>query len=502
MKRPGSIASRPSRVQAEVGVNARLTIVGLGPGTPELVTRSAWHVLENASDVYLRTTDHPLAEVLSDLTRVHGFDDLYVANEDFQAVYDEIVAKLLELARQPGGAVYAVPGDPMVGEATVQALIAAAEEASLELEIHHGISFIEPCLALVGYDAIDGLTICDALDLAQAHHPPFPPDTPVLISQVHSQFVASEVKLTLLSQYPPEHEVFLLQQAGTDHAARRLMPLHAVDQIQDFGNQAALFIPALPSISAFESFQETVAHLRAPEGCPWDREQTHQSLRMHLMEEAYEALHALDADDMPALQEELGDLLLQIVLQAQIAAEGGDFNMADVIASIQSKIIRRHPHVFEGASVQDVDQVLHNWESLKAEERRDQGQDKGAMDGVPAGFPALAQADEIQSRAARVGFDWRKIEGVIAKVQEEFSEVERTLTSKETEAEIGDLLFAIVNFARWRGVEAESALRGANLRFRTRFNHMEQAATNRGKALDQLELDELEALWQAAKQAA
>ncbi len=322
-----------------------------------------------------------------------------------------------------------------------------------------------------------------------------------MISQVHSRYVAGEAKLTLLNQYPPEHEVFLLQQAGTDRATQLQVPLHAVDQIEQFGNQAALFVPALPQASAFESFQETVAHLRAPEGCPWDREQTHQSLRMHLMEEAYEALHALDADDMHALREELGDLLLQIVLQAQIATEGGDFSMADVIASIQSKIIRRHPHVFEGASLQDVDQVLHNWESLKAEERREQGQDKGALDGVPVGFPALAQADEIQSRAARVGFDWRKIEGVVAKVQEEFSEVEHALTPMETEAEIGDLLFAIVNFARWRGVEAESALRGANLRFRSRFNHMEQAATAQGKALDQLDLDELEALWQAAKQA-
>ncbi len=482
-------------------MSAGLTIVGLGPGSPELVTRGAWQVLEHAEEVYLRTADHPLAQILNDFTTVTSFDELYDACNDFQAVYDGIVSRLIALARRPGGVVYAVPGDPMVGEATVSALIDTFKNEPGELVIHHGISFIEPCLELVAYDALDGLAVFDALELARGHHPPFPPDTPALLSQIHSKFVASEVKLTLLNQYPPEHEVHLLQRAGTPQSSAVTMSLYEIDRVPDFGNQAALFIPALVKESAFESFQETVAHLRAPEGCPWDREQTHQSLRMHLMEEAYEALQALDSEDLPALQEELGDLLLQIVLQAQIATEGGDFRMADVIASIQSKIIRRHPHVFEDTQVQDVDQVLHNWEALKADERLDQGTGKGALDGVPLGFPALAQADEIQSRAARVGFDWRKIEGVIEKVQEEFSEVERASLPQETEAEIGDLLFAIVNYARWRGVEAESALRGANLRFRKRFNHMEQSAAASGSSLDRMNLGELEALWQTAKQA-
>lgn len=482
-------------------MSAGLTIVGLGPGSPELVTRAAWEALEQAEEIYLRTTDHPLTEILRAFAKIQSFDELYDASDDFQAVYQGIVSRLITLSGRPDGVVYAVPGDPMVGEATVSALIDEFQGHPRELIVHHGISFIEPCLALVGYDALDGLAVFDALELAQGHHPPFPPDIPALLSQIHSRSVASEVKLTLLNQYPAEHEVQLLQRAGTSQSSLTKVPLFEIDRIPEFGNQAALFIPPLAAQSAFESFQETVAHLRAPEGCPWDREQTHQSLRMHLMEEAYETLHALDSRDMPALQEELGDLLLQIVLQAQIATEGGDFRMADVIASIQSKIIRRHPHVFGDTLLEGVDQVLHNWESLKAGERRDEGKGKGALDGVPLGFPALAQADEIQSRAARVGFDWRKIEGVVEKVQEEFSEVERAALPQETEAEIGDLLFAIVNYARWRGVEAESALRGANLRFRSRFNHMEHAAAASGSSLDRMTLGELEALWQAAKQA-
>jgi tetrapyrrole methylase family protein/MazG family protein len=265
------------------------------------------------------------------------------------------------------------------------------------------------------------------------------------------------------------------------------------------GSLTALYVPALPLPSSFESFQEIVAHLRAPEGCPWDREQTHQSLRTHLMEETYEALHALDEHDMSALREELGDLMLQVVLQTQIAVESDEFSMADVLSGIRAKLIRRHPHVFGDLRVAGVDEVLHNWEALKAAEREAGGGGKGALDGVPAGLPALAQAMEIQSRVARLGFDWPALDGVTAKVFEEIDEMLSAPDETALAAEIGDLLFSVVNFARWKDVDAEAALRQANARFRGRFARLEAASRDSGKPLAGMRLDEMDALWESAK---
>jgi len=202
---------------------------------------------------------------------------------------------------------------------------------------------------------------------------------------------------------------------------------------------------------------------------------------------------------MHALQEELGDLLLQIVLQTQIATEEGDFSMAEVIAGIQAKIIRRHPHVFGDVRVASVDHVLHNWEALKAAERQAEGVGRGILDGVPLSLPALSQAAEIQERVVRVGFDWPDIGGVRAKIAEELVEVQQAIDPKAQSSEMGDLLFAVVNYARWLGVDPEAALREANLRFRRRFGHLEAAARAEGRDLAGMTLEEMDALWEEAK---
>lgn len=476
-----------------------ITIVGLGPGDPSLLTREAWQMLSRAEEVYLRTGDYPVVEHLPSGLVLQTFDSLYIELDDFEAVYRAIVAKLLDLANRPDGVVYAVPGDPTVGEATVKTLRQTAAEAGLALRIVHGISFVEPCLALVGIDALDGLYIADALELATGHHPPFSPDSPALIGQLYSRLIAAEVKLTLMNQYPDDHPVQLIHAAGTPEAKVEALPLHAVDRNPNIGGMTALYLPPLPMESAFESFQQTVAHLRAPGGCPWDREQTHKTLRTNLLEETYETLQAIDAEDMTALREELGDLLLQIVLQTQIATEEGDFSMAEVIAGIQAKIIRRHPHVFGDVSAVSVDHVLHNWEALKAAERQAEGVGKGILDGIPLGLPALSQAAEIQERVVRVGFDWPDIDGVQAKITEELEEVQQAVDPKERSSEMGDLLFVVVNYARWLGVDPEAALREANHRFRRRFSHLETVAEAEGRDLAGMTLEEMDVLWEEAK---
>jgi tetrapyrrole methylase family protein/MazG family protein len=449
--------------------------------------------------VYFRTGLHPAREAIEAVTRVHTFDLLYEEQPDFEAVYEAIVEEILTRGRLESGVVYAVPGDPTVGEATVAEIRTRALEASLRCDVHPAVSFVEPCLDLVSYDALDGLCIADGLEIAAGFHPPFSPDRPALIGQVYSRLVAGDVKLTLMNQYPDEHPVQLIHGAGTRGAKVEALPLFKVDRSGEISGMTALWVPPLGEKSAFESFQNTVAQLRAPEGCPWDREQTHGTLRQNLLEETYEALEAIDAGDADALREELGDLLLQVVLHAQIATEGGRFSMPDVIAGIQRKIVGRHPHVFGDVEVETADEVIHNWERIKATEREGEGDGGGVLDGIPISLPALAQAHEVQVRAARHGFDWPQIQGVIDKIDEELRELRSAGEAGRKAAEIGDLFFTLVNYSRWLKVDPESATRGAISRFRRRFSHIERQARASGRQLDEMDLESLDALWEAGK---
>lgn len=476
-----------------------ISIIGLGPGDPKYLTREAWDEITSTNEIFLRTKVHPVVPHLPVDVSIHSFDDLYRTAEDFSEVYSRIVEQLMREIKRKRGFVYAVPGDPMVGEATVTALRERAEESNIKIRIVSGLSFIEPSLAMLEIDALDNLSVVDALLLATGHHPPFPPDYSALVAQLYSKLVASDVKLTLMNQYPENYPVKLLHCVGTPEALIEEFRLYEIDRSKNIGSMTTLYIPPLPESSAFESFQETVAHLRAPGGCPWDQEQTHETLRMHLLEESYEVLHSIDIGDIPALKEELGDLLLQIVLHTQIATEEGDFTMAEVIAGINKKIIHRHPHVFGDLDLEEVDQVLSNWEKLKAAEREIEGNDKGILDGVPQGLPALAQANEIQARVARVGFDWSDVEGVLVKINEELGEVKEASSPSSKAAEIGDLLFVVVNYARWLDVDPETALRDANRRFRTRFAKLEKSAAVMGCELSEMSLEEMDSLWDTAK---
>ncbi len=477
-----------------------ITLLGLGPGDPAKLTREAWEVLSSAGEVWLRTKQHPATAGLPVSVKVHSFDDLYEKSESFDEVYAAIVDKVLELGQRPQGVVYAVPGDPFVAEATCSVIAERSRTLGLPLTIVSGISFLEPVFAALGLDPYPRLTLMDALELSQAHIPAFPPDMPVLIAQIYSRMVAAEVKMTLNTLYPDEHPVRLVHAAGTKDELVEAIPLYEIDRSEHIGLLTALFLPPLGEGTSFEAFQEIVAHLRAPDGCPWDKEQTHLSLRSHLLDEAYETLAALDGEMPDKMAEEFGDLLLQIVLHAQIASEEGEFNMADVLKGIYSKIVHRHPHVFGDIQVDSVKGVLQNWEKLKADERQANGEiEKGPLDGIPLALPALIQAQEYQERAARVGFDWPKIEGVLEKIAEEIQEVRDAADEDELAAEIGDLFFALVNLARWEKVDAESALRETNIRFRERFTYVEAGAKKQGKKLPEMTLDEMEALWQEAK---
>ncbi len=480
----------------------KIIIVGLGPGAPEQLTREAWRILSGVPEIWLRTAHHPVVSYLPDEIVIHTFDAFYEEAESFPAVYALITERILALA-EAQDVVYAVPGHPLVGEAAVRQILSRVERQGATVHIVEGLSFIEPTLsALQHVDALDGLTIVDAMDVMGAYHPPLNPAYPALVAQVYSRHVASELKLTLMAQYPDEHEVALVTGAGTSAQEVTWGPLYAIDR-HPLNLLTSLFLPALPSDASFENFQATVAHLRAPDGCPWDQEQTHESLRTSLLEENYEVLEAIDHGDSAALEEELGDLLLQVVLHAQIAYEYGEFDMTDVLAGIDRKLKRRHPHVWGDVDVGGADEVTLNWEALKRNEREVKGTpEKSLLDGVPTALPALAQAYAYLDRARRVGFDWPDRAAVLEKVHEELAEVQDAETDLAVFDEMGDLLLAIVNWARWLGVEPESALREANQRFARRFQHVEAAAHSLGESVADLEPSRLLEFWQEAKEEA
>jgi tetrapyrrole methylase family protein/MazG family protein len=250
------------------------------------------------------------------------------------------------------------------------------------------------------------------------------------------------------------------------------------------------------NLSQFATLVDIIARLRAPDGCPWDRKQTHASLRENLLAECYEVLEALDSADSNKLCSELGDLLMQIVLHSQIATEAGEFALSDVVNGINTKLIHRHPHIFGSRKVKDAEEVALNWEILKQEERE---ADTSILASVPGQMPALAYSQDVQRRVAHIGFDWKDINGVIDKLAEEVSELKQADNQEEKAAEFGDLLFTLVNIARRLGVDSEAALREANRRFYQRFTYMEEGCRQRGVNLGDLSFDEQNALWEEAK---
>lgn len=459
--------------------------------------------MKGAKTVYLRTSQHGCVSCLPQTdTTYYSFDEVYETTDKFEDVYTTIVERLINAAKQ-GDVVYAVPGDPMVGESTTLRLLEQAKAAGITVEIVNGISFIEPMLTLIGIDALDGLQILDGLEIAALHHPPINPDKPALVGQVYNRQVASNVKLTLMNQYPDDFMVQLIHNAGTPQATVEQIALFEIDRSEYIAHTTSLYVPALGDMSSFEQTQEIFAHLRAPEGCPWDRKQTHASLRQYLLEETYEVLEAIDEGDPQALAEELGDIILQVVLHTQIAIDDGEFYMTDVLRAINHKMIRRHPHVFGTVDVDGADEVVTNWEAIKRQEKAEKGETekkKFLLDSVPKALPALLQSLQYQDRAARVGFDWDDVADVRAKIDEEMAEVLEVLDDPdELQKEMGDLFFALVNWARWLKIEPETALQGANKRFYQRFNYVEQRANEGDKPMNAHTLQELDAFWNEAK---
>jgi tetrapyrrole methylase family protein/MazG family protein len=475
-----------------------MILLGLGPGAPNQITREAWEILSGASEIWVRSSRDPSVAAIPSTVEIHSFDNALDGGEPSVADAALVVDKLISLGRRPQGVIYATPGNPLIDDALSNVILHRAGREGLRSRVVLGVSRLGSIAASLGTNIPDRLCICEAAILIAAHVPPFPPEMPALILHVSSATIASRLKSLLRTVYAEHHLVKLLH-AGKEKETLEELPLSRIDESMRFGPITALFLPPLDAGTSLEALQEVVAHLRAPEGCPWDREQTHLSLRPHLLEEAYEVLSALDSQDPAAMREELGDLLLQIMLNAQIAGEHGTFTINDVSRGICDKLKRRHPHVFGDVRLEGVEGVLVNWEKLKERERDAKDAPGGLLEGVPAALPALGQAQEYQERASRVGFDWPEVQGVLDKIDEEIGEVRDATDARSLTDEVGDLFFALVNLSRWKGIDAESALRAANARFRKRFGFVEDGARRRGQRLSELTLNEMDALWEQAK---
>lgn len=431
----------------------QITIVGLGPGAPELLTVEAKTLLATLDDIWLRTRHHPIVETFPDTLTLHSFDALYQRSVDFSSLYRRIADEVLALVEQRDDVVYGVPGSPWVGETTVGLICDGARERDIAVHIVQGMSFLEPALTALHVDGLDGLQIVDATALAGRYFPSFEPDRPTLIAQVYDRMIAADVKLVLMSLFPSNYTVTRVDAAGTPDEQVTSLPLYQLDHADagEWGLLSSLYVPPTDEPTSMTAFMNIIAHLRSPEGCPWDREQDHKTLRPFLLEEAHEVLAALDAGDAQELHEELGDLLLQIALHAQIASEFEEFTIADIIRVVSEKMLRRHPHVFGDVDVEDSAEVLHNWEAIKREEKQDNGEhSESTLDDVPQSVPALLRATKIARRAEKRGWTPSPAEDAFAAWQ-----------STPSSSTLGRLLLSLAAVARTHDVDPESALREA-----------------------------------------
>ncbi|MFD2671535.1 bifunctional methyltransferase/pyrophosphohydrolase YabN [Marinicrinis sediminis] len=484
-----------------------LTIVGLGAGASDALTLGVYRAIRNADHLLIRTQDHPVVRFLDEEGIAYQpLDMFYEQHDQFEAVYDAIAKHVMEQVQQgKGSVVYAVPGHPSVAEDVVRRLRMACEEQGIALTILGGESFLDELFIKLQLDPIDGFQLLDAQTI---HRDMLNPHLHTVITQVYDRFTASDVKLTLMELYQDDQQVVVAHSLGIeDEEVIANVPLYELDR-QSFGNRSLVYVPKSDDGAVlrrtFSQLVRIVNILRSPEGCPWDQEQTHQSIRKNLIEEAYEVIEAIDEEDVQGMEEELGDLMLQVIMHAQMEAETGSFTIWDVLAGINEKLIRRHPHVFGDIAAEDAERALENWEAIKKQEKEQKGQmsPASALSGIPSGLPSLYKAVAIQKKAARVGFDWPQVDPVFDKINEEIEELKASLLGndkQEMKKELGDVLFAVVNAARMLKIDPEEALGLTNQKFIQRFQYIEKELEQAGKTTASVQLAEMESLWQQAK---
>lgn len=477
-----------------------IQVIGLGAGDLDQLPLGVYKKIKNAAELYVRTEDHPvLQELAEEGVTFNSFDAVYEKHDTFAPVYAEIADTLIALSKEQS-LIYAVPGHPLVAEQTVQYLVEAEKKGDFRLVIEGGQSFLDPIFGALRIDPIEGFQLLDGTamasdDVNMAQH--------VLIAQVYDSFSASEVKLTLMEKYPEDYEVTIVTAAGSANEVLRKVPLYELDRAAEVDNLTTIYVPPavdqMDRLKEWQTFRQIVARLRSPEGCPWDREQTHESLRPYLLEEAHELLQAIEEEDDEAIAEELGDVLLQVFLHAQIGQDNGYFQLEDVLSAVSAKMIRRHPHVFGDAEAATSDEVVSNWQAIKAQEKP---KTASILDGQERYSSSLMTSYNYQKKAAKVGFSWSDADGAWEKFEEELQEfqAEAAKGSKERQLdELGDLLFTLVNIARFYQLSPEEAMVHANRKFQQRFRHVEKRVSEGSGNFSDYTLAQLDEFWNEAK---
>lgn len=450
-------------------------------------TFAAMEAVKQAEKLFLQTELHPFSMAVQGLSYT-AMDDLYAESEDFDELQEAIAHRLLASEED---CVYAVTGET---GALLDVLLPLAKQRDVSVEVLSGVPLAYAAFPMANINETFAATALPArLDAALS----------VAVTEIDTALRAGEVKLVLSEYYPDDWPVQLAQLNADGAFEARSFPLCELDRQKKYDAATVLFVPAV-SFDALtrygmDELMTVVARLRAPGGCPWDREQTHESMRAGLVEECYEVLDAIEQEDDDALVEELGDVLLQVAMHAEIAKEQGRFTERDVATGIVQKLIYRHPHVFGDVQVGSSDEVLVNWDKLKMAEKKQETL-TDTMLSIPKGFPALIRSRKVQKKAAKVGFDWDSAEDAFFKISEETQELREAMQSGEgLFEELGDLLFAVVNVARLLDLDPEFALRAATDKFIDRFAAMEALATEKGLSLSGMTLQEMDKLWDAVK---
>ncbi|WP_181351160.1 nucleoside triphosphate pyrophosphohydrolase [Thalassobacillus sp. CUG 92003] len=479
-----------------------IEIIGLGGGDIDQLPLGLYKkLISQAQPVYVRTEDHPVVAALeTEGVTFKGFDETYQRHDQFEPVYQDIVEQLIQ-ASETQAVIYAVPGHPMLAERTVQLLLEHGKETDLHVTCTGGRSFLDDLFNALQVDPIEGFQLLDATSFKRNQ---LDYRSHLIFCQVYDKMIASEVKLSLLDDLAPETPVTIVSAAGSNEETRLSIPLEELDRAVELDNLTTVHLAPITDMNQlnhqFFRLREVISELRGPDGCPWDRAQTHESLRKYLIEETYEFIDAVNRADDVNMTEELGDILLQVLLHSQIGEDEGFFTVDDVIVTVTDKMIRRHPHVFGDHQAETAEDVVQSWDAIKQNEKS--GQHVALLDHVPKSFPALLQAEEIQKKAAKVGFDWGDPVQVIRKVEEEWQEFEvarRQQNVREMEKEWGDLLFALANLARHYKLSSESSLEQTNAKFRKRFAYVEKKVVDSGHQWHDFTLDELDGFWERAK---
>ncbi|ASS94539.1 nucleoside triphosphate pyrophosphohydrolase [Peribacillus simplex] len=483
-----------------------ITIIGLGAGDLDQLPLGIYKKLIQTEQCFVRTIDHP---VIGDLKReginFTAFDGIYEKHDQFEAVYEEIAGTLLQEASNRS-VLYAVPGHPMVAEKTVQLLLEKSPALGIAIKLEGGQSFLDPLFQAVKIDPIEGFQLLDGTDLS-------PDDLHItqhmIIGQVYDAFSASNVKLTLMEKLPDDYEVYIVTAAGSSQEKVTKCALFELDRQMELSNLTSVYVPPVKEETLqyreFSKLRQIIAELRGPDGCPWDKKQTHESLKKYLIEEAYELIDSIDEEDDEGMVGELGDVLLQVMLHSQIGEDEGMFTIDDVIEGITAKMIRRHPHVFGNVEVNGEEDVLVNWQKIKENEKGSETKAlKSILDGIEKSLPNLLRAEEYQKRAAKVGFDWDEVSEAWKKVREEVQELEEEILSpnrdvERIKSELGDLFFALVNISRYYDIQAEEAVYKANQKFHQRFTYIEECIQRADKKFEDYTLEELDSYWDEAK---